>query len=192
MTHHNSLSMRYLAFSTDAPPTPAFNQIADCIALTPATIAVAGTCHIASSPAKKVVAGSAGGGACSVWLLDCAPLCAALASNALAVHSQALVHRVKVWTSPTDKFEMQSRIDEDHSGGDVRLLPLATLNLLAVCFVSGSIHLLNTHGENFTIRSSFSRHTQQVHALALCQHEALIISGGISRCVKRDFPRSLA
>jgi hypothetical protein len=65
---------------------------------------------------------------------------------------------------------------------DVRLLPLAALNLLAVCCSSGVVDLLTTHGVHFTVRSSFSRHTKLVHALAFCEHEGLIISGGVSRC----------
>jgi len=67
------------------------------------------------------------------------------------------------------------------SNSDTRLLPIKGLHLLAVCTAGGSIHLLNTHGVNYTVRSSFTRHTQPVHALALCELEGLIISGGVSR-----------
>jgi hypothetical protein len=97
------------------------------------------------------------------------------------MYSPSLVHQLQVWASPPDKIGAQLRTDEHPSSNEARLLPLHALNLVAVCLSSGAIHLLNTHGDNFTIRSSFSRHTQPVHALAWCNVEGVVISGGVSR-----------
>lgn len=92
------------------------------------------------------------------------------------------MRKTQVWETPPDK-SLLSVPDDDTRSNDVRLVPIRGLNLLAACFPTGIIHLLNTHGVNFTIRSSFTRHNQHVHALALCEHESLIISGGVSRCL---------
>ncbi len=160
-----------------------FLQIRDCVALTATAIAIAGPVSHSHSLGTKTASGStvsAARGGCSLWLLDCAALCSALASNVPA-YSPSLVSRVRVWTSPAEKSASHAIIDDDLGGNDVRLLPLSGLNLLAVCTANGSIQLLNTHGVNFSIRSSFTRHTQPVHAIALCDHECLVISGGVSR-----------
>ncbi len=162
-----------------------FLQIHDCVALTPTAIAIAGpVSHSHSLGTKNANASgstvNAARGGCSLWLLDCAALCSALASNALAC-SPSLVSRVRVWTSPAEKSASHAITDDDLGSNDVRLLPLSGLNLLAVCTANGSIQLLNTHGVSFSIRSSFTRHTQPVHAIALCDHECLVISGGVSR-----------
>lgn len=146
-------------------PPPAPLQIADCVSLAPTTLALTA---------------ASGHGGCSVWLLRCSPLCDALASNTM-MYSPSLVHQLQVWASPADKVGAQLRTDEHPSSNAARLLPLHALNLVAVCLSSGAIHLLNTHGDNFTIRSSFSRHTQPVRALALCNIEGVVISGGVSR-----------
>jgi WD40 repeat protein len=115
-----------------------------------------------------------------VWMLNCAPLCDALTSNNVML-SSALVHRVQVWTSACDRSVVHSTHDSHQNS--VRLLPLSSLNLLAVCSINGIVQLLNTHGTNFTVRSSFTQHKLQVHALAFCELEGLIISGGVSRLV---------
>jgi hypothetical protein len=128
-------------------------------------------------------------GDCSVWLLDCTQLCAAIASGATSI-SHALVHRARVWASPIEKSRMNANLDEESNSSDVRLLTLAGLNLLAVCCSSGSIHLLTTHGVNFTVRSSFTRHSKLVHALAFCEHEGLVISGGVYRYTTTSCHRS--
>jgi WD40 repeat protein len=114
-----------------------------------------------------------------VWLLDCAQLCDALAANAPSF-THALVHQARVWSWPGDRTGLLVH-DVDAGSSKTRVLPIKGLHLLAVCTAGGSIHLLNTHGVNYTIRSSFTRHTQPVHALALCEIEGLIISGGVSR-----------
>jgi hypothetical protein len=144
-------------------------------------MAIAGSRSHPAYSGKKVAGGNAVSVGCSVWLLGCAPLCDALAANSL-LFSPELVHKTQVWETPPDK-SLLSVPDDDTRSNDVRLVPIRGLNLLAACFPTGIIHLLNTHGVNFTIRSSFVRHTHHVHALALCEHESLIISGGVSRCL---------
>jgi hypothetical protein len=164
-----------------SPPTPVPHQVLDCAALVSTSIV------IATRRSHAVSSGSADAGSgkhigdCSVWLLDCAPLCAAIASGAASA-SHALVHRSRAWSSPYEKSKVHATPDEEPTSSDVRLLALSALNLLAVCCSSGIVYLLTTHGVHFTVRSSFSRHSKLVHALAYCEHEGLIISGGVSRC----------
>ncbi len=158
-------------------PTSASLQITDCATVTSTSIAIAGVRTHAAYQSKKVGGGVAACAGCSVWLLGCAPLCAALASGSL-MSSPDLVSKTQVWESAPAPLSVP---DHDPRSNDLRLVPVRGLNLLAACFPTGVIHLLNTHGINFTIRSTFSRHTQNVHALALCELESLIISGGVSR-----------
>ncbi len=161
-------------------PLPHPHQILECATLASTSFAIATRHSHPDSSGRKHAGGSSGCGDCSIWLLGCAPLCAAVASSASTL-SQALVPRARVWAAPADRPKVHVTLDEESHSSDVRLLPLAALNLLAVCCSNGSVYLLNTHGALFTIRSTFSRHSQLVHALAVCEHEGLVISGGVSR-----------